>query len=264
MASRASTRVLPLFAFLALLSLGAKAAEGIPWSTDYAASIEKAKAEGKPILIDFTAEWCGWCKRLDEEVYADASTVNALKDFVCVKVDVDKQQNVALAYNVQSMPRTIAINAHGEVVGDQTGYMPLGTFLEFIAGMENDLARETGGMRMLDVKAAAVPVEVEKPIITDETPDDQIVTLLGDQNPEVRSEALRVVNEKTGKLRILVTGLASDYLGVRITALEALRKAGAADLKFDPWGAKSDRDAALPAWTSWADANTPKAEAATG
>ena len=263
MASRASTRT-SLILMWALLGSAAHAADGIPWSTDYSASIEKAKAEGKPVLIDFTAEWCGWCKRLDAEVYADASAANALKDFVCVKIDVDQQPNVALAYNVQSMPRTVAINTFGEVVGDQTGYMPLGTFLEFITGMKNDLSRETGGTKMPEVKAGAIPVEAEKPAITTETPDDQIVALLGDQSPEVRGEALRVVNEKPGRLRILVAGLSSDYLGVRLTALEALRKSGATDLKFDPWGAKAEREAVLPAWQTWADANSPKAEAAGG
>ncbi|MCC6155022.1 MAG: thioredoxin family protein [Candidatus Hydrogenedentes bacterium] len=258
------TKALSPAVFAALLSLCASAADGIPWSTDYAASIEKAKAEAKPVLIDFTAEWCGWCKRLDEEVYADASTVNALKNFVCVKVDVDKQPNVALAYNVQSMPRTVAINVHGEVVGDQTGYMPLGTFLEFIAGMKDDLARETGGTRIPEVQAAETPADAEKPTITSETPEDQIVTRLGDPNPDVRGEVLRVLDEKPDKLRILIAGLASEYLGVRITALEALRKAGAEDLKFDPWGTKTERETALPAWQSWAEANAPKAEAANG
>lgn len=48
-----------------------------------------AKAEGKPLLVDFEADWCVWCKRLDYHTYPDAEVVEALKAFTCVKVNND-------------------------------------------------------------------------------------------------------------------------------------------------------------------------------
>ncbi len=243
-----------LLAFLAILSAHAtpSAAQPIAWTTDYAAALEKAKAENKPVLIDFTAEWCGWCKRLDEEVYADAAAANALRNYVCVKIDVDKQSNVALAYNVQSMPRTIVLNIHGEIVGDVTGYKPLGSFLEFVFGLRDDLARKTGGTAKPDVHDGAKPTEPEKPAITVDTPTDEIIARLGDRDPAVRSETIRIIDEKPEKFQILVAALGNDSLGTRITALETLQKSGLPDLHFDPWASKVERQLALPMWRKWA------------
>jgi len=235
-----------------MIALFACAAHGaIPWSTDYKASVAKARQEARPVIIDFTAEWCGWCKRLDEEVYADNSVATALADYICLKIDVDKQPAIALAYNVQSMPRTIIINTHGEVVGDLNGYMPLGSFLEFLEGVKDDLNRQTGGTRAPEVLDATAPA-VSSPKPAAELPADGLIEMLGSPDPAARDEAARAIAEKPDRARILVAALASDYLGTRIAAVEQLKNTGAPKIAFDPWARRTDREAALAAWKEWA------------
>lgn len=243
--------------FVALFAYPAFAV--IPWSSNYAESVAKAQQESRPIIIDFTAEWCGWCKRLDEEVYADNSVETALANFVCLKIDVDKQPNVALAYNVQSMPRTIIINTHNEMVGDLNGFAPLGPFLEFLEGVKGDLARETGGTKAPEVTNTAAPTPEVAPVKpTMDSTSAELVEMLGNPDPEVRNEAARVIAEKPDRAQIFVAALASDYLGARIAALEHLKKTGAPDMQFDPWAKKAERDAALAPWREWLEVQTPK------
>ena len=69
-----------------------------------------ARAQKRPALIKFEAEWCEWCKKLDSEVFAQPQIIKALESYVCIKVDVDKQRNVALAYKISSLPRIIIVN----------------------------------------------------------------------------------------------------------------------------------------------------------
>ena len=72
----------------------------------------------KPVLVDFHATWCGPCK-------TQAPILNQLKgmlrdDITILKVDVDKNQNLASKYNVRGVP-TLIIFKNGEITWRKSG-----------------------------------------------------------------------------------------------------------------------------------------------
>jgi thioredoxin 1 len=77
--------------------------------------ISKATEEGKLVVIDFTATWCGPCKMI-APVYEELSDSEEMKKLgvVFLKVDVDENQDTAAEYNVSAMPTFIFIKG-GEV-----------------------------------------------------------------------------------------------------------------------------------------------------
>jgi thioredoxin 1 len=81
----------------------------------------------KPVLVDFFATWCGPCKMMQPILEQVSSQ---LGDQVrIVKIDVDRNQQLASQLNVSSVP-TLAIFKHGEIVWRQAGVQPANVLSE--------------------------------------------------------------------------------------------------------------------------------------
>ena len=75
----------------------------------------------EPVLVDFTAVWCGPCKMLDPVVKEMADDWNG--QVKVVKLDVDDNPSIAMNYNVMGVP-TLMLFKNGEPVERVTGYVP--------------------------------------------------------------------------------------------------------------------------------------------
>lgn len=84
----------------------------------------------KPVVVDFWAEWCTSCRRVDTMITTLAATDFA--DSVSfVKLDIDANPNVTHKYQVMTVP-TVIVFRDGEPVGSITGARPRGELVRLI------------------------------------------------------------------------------------------------------------------------------------
>ena len=95
-----------------------------------------------PVLVDFWATWCGPCKTLGPILEKLAGEYNGA--FLLAKVDVDKEQQIAAAFQIRSVP-TVFLVKDGQIVDGFPGALPEGQLREFLAshGVQPAEAAET-------------------------------------------------------------------------------------------------------------------------
>jgi len=126
-----------LFATLLLaLTLSVFAGEG--WLTDFEEAKKQAAEKQVPILADFSgSNWCGWCVKLDQEVFSKSAFKKYAKDnLVLLLLDFPrpskqspelKKQNRGLIqkYEVRGFPTVLLLDKNGKVI-NRTNYQPGG------------------------------------------------------------------------------------------------------------------------------------------
>src|SRR5207247_5601054 len=125
-----TTLCLPL-ALLLAGPAGTPQPQRIRWERNLDEAVKAARTAQRPLMVDFWAEWCGWCRRLDQTTYRDPNVVHLSAAFVAVKVDTEgTQREVEFAgrYNVSSLPTIVFLSPEGRPLLRIDGYQAPGVF----------------------------------------------------------------------------------------------------------------------------------------
>lgn len=104
----------------------------------YETSIDDAKTiaakEKKLLLVDFSARWCPGCIRLEQEVFDTKEFKNASKNFLKVKLDVDRFENLPLrkVYSIYAIPTLLVLNGDLKEISRIVDYQPLTIVTQFL------------------------------------------------------------------------------------------------------------------------------------
>lgn len=100
---------------LILMAAPALAQEQIVWQTDIAKAVKQAKAEKKLVLIHFYGDSCPPCRVVEQKVFPQPKVVQAvMRNYVPVKVNVDKADKLASHYGIRSIPTDVFLSAAGQ------------------------------------------------------------------------------------------------------------------------------------------------------
>ena len=267
-------------AFLAILRPAA--AGEVAWTEDAKAALAEAAKEKKDVLINFTgSDWCGWCKKLNAEVFSqDAFVAGAPKSFVFLKLDFPrskpqtdelKKQNAEwrTKLGVTGYPTIILADAEGRPYA-KTGYQPGGAekYMESLGELRKAREKRDAALakaeaaegvekaKLLDEALSALDSSLVMPSYSDVV--DQILKLDPENKAGLKAkyEAVALMNKVRTAMR---RGKADEALALADEGLKAMGDTGQAaqDLLFakseilyrkkDMPGAKATLEAALKA-----------------
>lgn len=96
-------------------------------------ALAMAKKENKPIFLDISASWCGYCKRMKANVFTDSEVGNLYNStFINISVDGEKGEGIELAkkYGVRGYPTFVFLKPDGSLAYQTSGYHNPSKFLE--------------------------------------------------------------------------------------------------------------------------------------
>ncbi|WP_258097973.1 thioredoxin family protein [Marinoscillum pacificum] len=154
---KAVLRLTFLIGFIGLASI--TQAQEVKWMS-FEEAVEASKKEPKKLLIDVYTDWCGWCKKMDKEAYANESIAAYINEtFYPVKFDAEQKEDIefdghtfkfvasgrrgvhqlaaALTNNKLSYPTTVFMDEEFRIIQPIPGYMTaqsMDPILQYIGG----------------------------------------------------------------------------------------------------------------------------------
>lgn len=227
---------------LAILCTGFAFAGGEGWTSDYEAAKKEAAASDKSLLIDFTgSDWCGWCIKLQDEVFKHDAFKEGVKDkFVLVELDYPQDtsklseatiaQNKTLGekYAVKGYPTILLTDAQG-VPYAATGYQAGGPE-SYVKSLDELLAKKKTRDEGFASAAKAEGVEKAKFLVS---------TL-----DAMELDDVMIANFYSDKVEEIKKSDPEDVTGFN-KKIEAKQKMAKFEEELNGYAAKKDHDGAL-------------------
>lgn len=102
---------------------------GLAWQPDLHTAHKVATRDKKPLLLVFGADWCGFCKKLEQTTLEDKALVAYIHaNFVPVHLDADKDERVCEILEVSSLPCTVILTPDADLLDKFIGYLDTAGF----------------------------------------------------------------------------------------------------------------------------------------
>lgn len=141
--------------FICFLSVDTTA-QSLEWM-----SMEKAQKlasqNNKKVMLYAEAEWCGYCKKMNKQVFPQQTVIDSLqKYFYPVRIDIESdekltfngeeysERSLARKFRVTQTPTTVFLDPEGNVIGAQPGFLRTEIFDKLLAYVGNDLYGKIG------------------------------------------------------------------------------------------------------------------------
>jgi thioredoxin-like negative regulator of GroEL len=217
------------------------------WSTNLAEAWPAARAHKQPVLVYFTADWCGPCQMMARTTLKDETTLQVLAHYQRVALDIDLNKAKAQEMGVGAVPSFIILNGEGDELDRAGGYLEPGLFRAWLAS----------GMARHERAQAQQQKNLEQ--------QKRLVAELQGDDPGKRAKALKAVfdlcarreqsqqkfaheqlkNLATNEPAMLLLGLNHPSLATRIQVANLLREKWGEAFYFDPWDKAAVRAEAL-------------------
>lgn len=119
-------------------------------------ALEAAPKQNKKIILDVYTDWCGWCKRMDKDTYADSAVSAYISEhYIASKMNPEKEGTVKFdnrefsqaqfgaAMEIKGYPATAFFNEKGELLTVVGGYIKAKEFLMILKFFGEDIYKTT-------------------------------------------------------------------------------------------------------------------------
>jgi thioredoxin:protein disulfide reductase len=138
--ARKGTGVAMVVAGLLSLVAGFETVDGqhLAWREDFQAAEAEARSSGKPMLVDFSASWCGACGELERHTFSNPDVVRESQRFVTVRVDLSpgkdspEKRGYLARYAQRGLPLVVIHDATGNESSRVTGFMEADRFVNLL------------------------------------------------------------------------------------------------------------------------------------
>jgi thioredoxin:protein disulfide reductase len=102
--------------------------------------LASAKAEHKPVILDFSADWCIPCREMEHTTFVDPAVIDAASKFLKLRANLttlDKRNRaIVQEFNIQGVPTTIFIDGDGKITYRTVGYLGPEEFLKHLGEVD--------------------------------------------------------------------------------------------------------------------------------
>jgi thiol-disulfide isomerase/thioredoxin len=235
---------------VALLGAAGPARAVVPpgWSTNLHDALAAARTNQKPVVLYFTAEWCGPCRVMGASTLRETNVLRRLEDFSLVALDLDLHGDLAARHQVSAIPTflILAPDGDGTEAARHTGFIDAKPFAEWLSRGTAAVERLGEENRKFAERERAINAALASPDPTAAIAD--LLELCADPHPTRRAFALGrlkgIARDNPGRL---IPGLAHPKLATRIATANTLRDTLGAGFEFDPWATAPEREKSIAA-----------------